>query len=172
VPEVADLIAGRAPATLLCAAGGIADGRGLAASLMLGADGVVVGTRLWASEEALVHPNMHRAALSASGDDTIRTSVMDIARRMGWPERFTAHVLKNPFTERWHGREAELLDHAETEAARWQRAWEDGDVQIANTFIGESAALIHSVELAHMIIERMVADAEALLLRGARFVRR
>src|SRR6185369_7547081 len=53
VPELADLIAKRAPQTLLCAAGGIADGRGLAAALMLGADGVVVGTRFWASAEAL-----------------------------------------------------------------------------------------------------------------------
>ncbi len=55
VPEIADLIAKRAPQTLLCAAGGITDGRGLAAALMLGADGVVVGTRFWASQEALVH---------------------------------------------------------------------------------------------------------------------
>ena len=60
VPELADLIAKRAPQTLLCAAGGIVDGRGLAAALMLGADGVVVGTRFWASQEALVHPNLHR----------------------------------------------------------------------------------------------------------------
>src|SRR6187397_2438694 len=67
VPELADLIAQRAPHTLLCAAGGIADGRGLAASLMLGADGVVVGTRFWASEEALVNPKLHEAALAASG---------------------------------------------------------------------------------------------------------
>ncbi len=56
VPEVADLIAARAPQTLLCAAGGIGDGRGLAAALMLGADGVLVGSRLWASPEANVSP--------------------------------------------------------------------------------------------------------------------
>jgi NAD(P)H-dependent flavin oxidoreductase YrpB (nitropropane dioxygenase family) len=57
VPEVADLLAQRSPETLLVAAGGIADGRGLAAALMLGADGVLVGSRLWASPEALVHAN-------------------------------------------------------------------------------------------------------------------
>ena len=55
VPEVADLVAERTPATLVLAAGGIADGRGLAAALSLGADGVVVGTRLLASREAPVH---------------------------------------------------------------------------------------------------------------------
>ena len=75
VPEVADLIAKVSPETLLCAAGGIGDGRGLASALMLGADGVVVGSRLWASEEANVGVRMHEAALSATGDDTIRSRV-------------------------------------------------------------------------------------------------
>src|SRR5262245_7217463 len=67
VPEIADLIAKRAPQTLLCAAGGIADGRGLAAAPMLGADGVVVGTRFWASQEAQVPAGLHQAALAAGG---------------------------------------------------------------------------------------------------------
>ena len=57
------------------AAGGIADGRGLAACLMLGADGVMLGSRLWASPECLVHPNHQRAALAANGDGTIRQKV-------------------------------------------------------------------------------------------------
>ncbi len=67
VPEVADLLARQSPDTLLLAAGGIADGRGLAASLMLGADGVLVGTRFWASREALVHARQQEAALAATG---------------------------------------------------------------------------------------------------------
>ena len=57
VPEVADLLARESPETLLLAAGGIADGRGLAAALMLGADGVLMGTRAWASQECLTHAN-------------------------------------------------------------------------------------------------------------------
>ena len=89
VPEIADFIAAKSPDTLLCAAGGIADGRGLAASLMLGADGVLIGSRFWASEEALVHPNMLEAAFNSTGDDTVRSSVMDIARRLNWPDRYT-----------------------------------------------------------------------------------
>ena len=100
VPEIADLIAKRAPQTLLCAAGGIADGRGLAAALMLGADGVVVGTRFWASQEALVHPNLHAAALAAGGDDTVRQSVLDIVRGRPWPARYTGRVLENDFVAR------------------------------------------------------------------------
>lgn len=66
VPEIVDLIATQAPGTLLCAAGGVADGRGLAAALVLGADGVLVGSRLWATVEADVSRAMH-AALAANG---------------------------------------------------------------------------------------------------------
>jgi len=70
----------RAPNTMLCAAGGIADGRGLAAAIALGADGAVVGSRHRATREALVSDAMHTAATDAAGDDTLRTSVMDIAQ--------------------------------------------------------------------------------------------
>jgi nitronate monooxygenase len=170
VPEIADLIAARSPSTLLCAAGGIADGRGLAASLMLGADGVVIGSRFWASSEALVHPNMHRAALAAGGDETIRSSVMDIARRLDWPSRFTARVLRNAFTDRWHGREEALRANADEEAARWRKAWSDGDVDVANTFVGEAAGLIHAIEPAGAILERIVREAESAIQGGARLL--
>lgn len=80
VPEIADLLAVRAPNTLLCAAGGVADGRGLAAAIALGADGVLLGSRLWATCEAAVSDAMHSAAIDADGDSTLRTSVMDIVR--------------------------------------------------------------------------------------------
>ena len=83
VPEVADLLARESPTTLLVAAGGVADGRGLAACLMLGADGVMLGSRLWASPEGMVHPNHQRAALAANGDGTIRQKSSDIARGYG-----------------------------------------------------------------------------------------
>ena len=167
VPEVADLIAAKLPDSLLCAAGGIADGRGLAAALMLGADGVVVGSRLWASREAEVGPRMHAAALAASGDDTIRSSVMDLARRLDWPERYTARVLRNTFTERWHGREDELLAVAEAEAAKYRQAWLEGDPDNANTFIGEAVGLIDAIEPAGDIVMRMAREAERLLSGGA-----
>lgn len=126
VPEVADLVAATSPDTLLCAAGGIADGRGLAAALMLGADGVLVGSRLWASSEASVNPRMHAAALAATGDDTIRSQVMDLARKLDWPARYTARVLRNAFIARWHGREAELAVVADEEAAKYRQAWAAG----------------------------------------------
>lgn len=161
VPEVADLIAARSPQTLLCAAGGIGDGRGLAAALSLGADGVLVGSRLWASREANVSARMHQAALAASGDDTIRSQVMDIARKLPWPRRYTARVLVNGFIERWHGHESELETVADAEAAKYRKAWEDGDPEGSNTFVGEVAGLISSIEPVADIISTLVRDAEA-----------
>ena len=166
VPEVADLIAAKSPQTLLCAAGGIGDGRGLAAALMLGADGVLVGSRLWASMEANVSQGMHDAALAATGDDTIRSKVMDLARKLDWPSRFTARVLKNRFVERWHGQEAELLTVADEEAAKYRKAWAEGDPDNSNTFVGEVAGLIHEIAPASEIIEHMVREAVLRLQAG------
>jgi nitronate monooxygenase len=163
VPEIADLIAAKSPGTLLLAAGGVGDGRGLAAALMLGADGVLVGSRLWASKEANVSPRMHEAALAATGDDTIRSQVMDLARKLDWPSRYTARVLRNSFIERWHGREAELAAVADEEAAKYRKAWAEGDPEGSNTFVGEVAGLIHEIEPVAGIVRRMVNEAKARL---------
>jgi nitronate monooxygenase len=163
VPEIADLIAKERPETILCAAGGIGDGRGLAAALILGADGVLVGSRLWASEEANVSEGMHAAALRATGDDTIRSQTMDLARKLPWPQRYSARVLKNQFIERWHGHETELVAVADEEAAKYRLAWAEGDPDRSNTFVGEVVGLIRSIEPVAQIIERMTSEAEALL---------
>ena len=116
------------------------------------------------------HPGLHRAALAADGDQTIRSSVMDIARHLDWPERFTARVLRNTFTERWHGREDELRANAEVEAARWRQAWNDGDAAVASTFIGEGVGLIDSIAPAGEILARIATEAEQVLRRGQRLV--
>ena len=168
VPEIADLIAKRAPETLLCAAGGIADGRGLAASLMLGADGVVVGSRLWASHEALVHPNVHAAAVAATGDDTVRQSVTDIARNLGWPDRFNIRVVRNAYIDEWLGREDAMRTAGEPERTRYAAAVNAGDTKISPAISGEATGLIHSIEPASTIVTRLVAEAEALLGGGWR----
>ncbi|HEY7700185.1 MAG TPA: nitronate monooxygenase, partial [Vicinamibacteria bacterium] len=107
VPEVADHLARRSPATLLLAAGGIADGRGLAAALMLGADGVVVGSRFWASQEALTPVAATDRAMRATGDDTVRTKAIDALRGVPWPAEFSFRVVSNRFTEEWAHREEE-----------------------------------------------------------------
>lgn len=162
VPEVADWLAGHAPDALLLAAGGIADGRGLAAALMLGADGALVGSRFWASEEAEVPQAMTEAAINATGDQTIRSTVMDKARRLNWPRRYTARVLQNPFTERWHDDMDGLMADADRQAAFWREGWMTGDPEVANTFVGEATGLIDDRPPAKEIVTRMVAEAEAL----------
>jgi len=170
VPEVADQIARDGSDVLLCAAGGIADGRGLAASLALGADGVVVGSRFWASEEALVHPNLHAVACEANGDSTIRSTVPDIARRRDWPSRFTARVVRNGFTERWHDRPKALQTAVDIESERYAAAWAKGDTNVANAFVGEATGMINSIEPAVHILERLVGEAEQELRRCSALV--
>jgi nitronate monooxygenase len=163
VPEVADYMAKRSPQTLLLAAGGIADGRGLAAALMLGAHGVLVGTRLWASREALVKPGHHEAILRTGGDGTLRTRVPDIVRQLDWPSGFTARVRRNAFTERWHGQEDALRAAVDVEAPKYRHAFEAGDPENTAVWFGEAAGLIESVEPAELIVERMAAQASQAL---------
>lgn len=167
VPEVADMLARRSPETLLLAAGGIADGRGLAAALALGADGVLMGSRFWACTEALVHPRHHAAALLADGDGTVRQRATDIERRLDWPRQFTARALRNGFTREWDGREAEQLATATERGGQYRAAFEAGDPERAGVFVGEAAGLIHEVGGAREVIERTVAQAVRVLRDGA-----
>jgi len=169
VPEIADYLARSAPATLLLAAGGIADGRGLGAALMLGADGALIGSRFWASEEALVPKSFQAAAVAAQGDDTIRTTVVDVARKIDWPQPFTARVMKTRFTTQWHGRETELAQPAvvEREMERYLDAARRGDADNTGVFVGEAVALIRDIQPAGVILRQIVAEAEELLGRKA-----
>jgi len=160
VPEVADLLARESPDTLLVAAGGIADGRGLAASLMLGADGVLIGSRLWASPECLIHPNHQKAALGRDGDATIRQTAADIARGYDWPEEFTGRVLRTEFIARWHGHETE---HRAVARPEYLAAVAEGRTDEVGVFIGEAIGLMHDVIPAAEIVVRIGEEAEALL---------
>jgi len=97
VPAMVDAIGERA---MVLAAGGIMDGRGAAAALMLGADGVWVGTRLVASEEAHVHPFHHQAMLKASGSDTVRSSIFGPEMPAFNPMRLLRNRVVNEYTDR------------------------------------------------------------------------
>jgi nitronate monooxygenase len=163
VPEVADYLACKAPNVLLCAAGGIADGRGLAAAIMLGADGVLVGSRFWATKEALVHPNMLQAAIEATGDDTLRTSIVDIVRQLNWPSRYSARVIKNSFSEKWHADAAGLNAELSREKIKWHDALSRGDHKTANVLLGEAVGLIHTICPAKEVVTSMANEAEKLL---------
>lgn len=166
VPEAADLLAEHAPDMQLLAAGGIGDGRGLAAAIMLGADGVLIGTRFWATTEALVSPRHHATIIEASGDDTIRTTTPDIARQIKWPRGFTARLRRNAFTQRWHGREEELERNIAVEGLKYRKAFTEGDPDNTGVWFGEAAGLIRRIEPAGDIVRGIAHDAEMLLGQG------
>jgi nitronate monooxygenase len=134
---------------------------------MLGADGVLIGTRFWASSEALVHARHHQAIIETTGDGTLRTRVPDIARQLEWPREFTARVRRNAFTDRWHGREDELERNVAVEGARYRQAFAEGDPDRTAVWFGEAAGLIRSIEPAARIIDRIAAEALACLQRYA-----
>jgi nitronate monooxygenase len=162
VPEIADSVQERIP---IVAAGGIADGRGLAAALMLGAAGVLMGTRFYASQEAAGAQAAKERIRQATGDDTLRSIVFDISRRNVWPAPFSGRCLRNVHADRWLGREIELMRHLDEESAKYAAAREAGDFDIAAVIAGEASGLIHDIPAAHEVIERVVREASTLLAR-------
>lgn len=164
VPEVMDAIGAGTP---VLAAGGIADGRGLAAALMLGASGVVMGTRFYATHEAAGAPAAKERIRAATGDDTLRSIVFDISRRNVWPAPFTGRCLRNMHLDRWFGREVELLRHQEEESERYAAARRENDFDIAAVIAGESSGLIRDISSTREVVERTVREASALLEHGS-----
>ena len=168
VPAVADAVA----PVPVAAAGGIADGRGLAAALMLGAEGVLVGTRFWATQEALGHPNQKALIERTGGDDTLRTKVFDTARGLTWPEPYTGRAVRNAFSDEWHGRDDALRAEGGPLRERFFAAQRGGDTDMAVTFAGEGLDLIADRPAAGALVERMVADAvDAILAAPERHLR-
>jgi nitronate monooxygenase len=164
VPEITDAL----PQVPVVAAGGIADGRGLAAALMLGAEGVLMGTRFYASREAAGHDEAKRRIVSGSGDDTLRSIVFDITRRNVWPAPYNGRVMRNAHATRWFGRETELMQNIDAEATRYAQARDAGDFDTAAVIAGEATGLIHDLPDAAEIVTRVVAQAEELLNNGGR----
>jgi nitronate monooxygenase len=167
LPELVDASGGATP---VVAAGGIADGRGLAAALMLGAAGVLLGTRFYAAAEAAGSPAAKERICRASGDDTVRSIVFDISRRNVWPAPFTGRCIRNAHVQRWIGREVELLQMAQEEAERYAQARAVGDFDVAAVIAGEAVGLIGEVVSARTIVTSIVADAESRLKAGAEWI--
>lgn len=167
VPAVVDAVA----PTPVVAAGGIADGRGLAAALMLGADGALIGTRFYASSEALGQPQAKQRIVEAHGSSTARTRAFDVVRGLAWPPEHPGRALRNRFLERWDGREDGLAAVAATERVAYQTALGRGDFDIAVIWAGEAVDLIKQVEGAATLVARIGAEAASLLRSGARLVR-
>jgi len=152
-----------APVPVL-AAGGIADGAGLAAALLLGAEGALLGTRFLATAEAPLPERYKQAICDSDGHDTLLTELPDVIAGQVWPGAF-ARVLRTPFIQEWLGREDDVRRRRAELQERVQRAREQGDVAQGSLLIGQDAGLIDRVEPAGEIVQRIVREAEAILAR-------
>ena len=166
VPAVVD-IAKEIP---VIAAGGIADGRGLAAALALGASGVLCGTAFFACDESLASENAKQAAISGSGDNTERSSVFDLARGLDWPPDWNIRTMRNSFTRRWSEDIEGLRQNLAEEQARFNAAWAADDTDIAAVIVGEAADLIQAIEPTQATLHGMISQAEDQLRRIGRLV--
>lgn len=160
VPAIVDFAAGRVP---VVAAGGLADGRGLAAMLMMGASGVLLGTRFYASRECDGAVEAKKRICDATSSDTVRGMIFDISRKIWWPAPFTARTLVNDHARRWMGRETELVHNVEAVAAEYANQRDAGNYDVAAVFAGQAVGLIHDIPPAAEIVERIVSEADQIL---------
>jgi enoyl-[acyl-carrier protein] reductase II len=168
VPQVVDAVA---PVPVV-AAGGIADGRGLAAALMLGAAGANLGTRFLASREAPVGEGWKRAIVDAASDGWSQLDFWNDAfptpGEHGYGTRVRA--LHTGFTERWEARRDELRRDPAAMLAELEAAEEAGTLDELIVVGGQSAGLIEDVLPAADIVETIAAEAAALLARASDLV--
>ena len=144
------------------AAGGIADGRGLAAMLAFGAAGVLVGTRFLATTESPLHERFKRAIVESDGTDTIVTDLADIMVGVDWPGA-VERVARNRIVERWLGRTNELRRRREEVQARMRETRRRGGFDQEIVYLGESAGLINEIVPVAQVIADMVSEAESIL---------
>jgi NAD(P)H-dependent flavin oxidoreductase YrpB (nitropropane dioxygenase family) len=149
------------------AAGGIADGPGIAAALLLGAQGVLLGTRLLATTESPLPEGYKRAIVASDGHDTLLSEIPDIVTGRVWPGAY-ARVRRNAFVEQWLGREGELRRHQREVQAQVQAARAAGDADRGSLLIGQDAGLVDAIEPGGALIERLAAEAEEALRTRSR----
>lgn len=159
VPQVCDAV--KIP---VLAAGGIADGRGIAAALMLGACGVQCGTRFLVAKECTVHQNYKNKILKAKDIDTIATG-----KRLGHPVRclknqFTRELFKQEYNSNISDEELEKMG-----AGALRKAAKEGDEKNGSFMAGQCAAMVHKEQTAQEMIEEMFAQAEEILNQANRF---
>jgi NAD(P)H-dependent flavin oxidoreductase YrpB (nitropropane dioxygenase family) len=162
VPMVARAVA---PIPVL-ASGGLADGAGLASALLLGAEGVMYGTRFLATDEAPGPDSYKRAIVDSNGHNTVLSQLTDHALASVWPGAYS-RVLRNRFVESFAYREGSLRYWHKRAATDARRAYQEGDTDWGFLYSGQSAGLINSIEPAATVVERIVADATKLLQERA-----
>ncbi|MGQ0572394.1 MAG: NAD(P)H-dependent flavin oxidoreductase [Armatimonadota bacterium] len=163
VPAVVDRVA----PTPVLAAGGIGDGRGLAAALALGADGGLIGTRFYASEEALGHPLLKQELVARDGDDTTRTQIFDILRGYPWPKRYAGRAIENAIIRRWRGLESQLSLVAEGHRQAFREATARGDSDNSMVWAGEAIDLIDDIRPAADLVRAIAVQAEAAISKAS-----
>jgi NAD(P)H-dependent flavin oxidoreductase YrpB (nitropropane dioxygenase family) len=158
VRQVVKFVGGSVP---VLAAGGFADGAGLAAALALGTDGVLFGTRFLATDEAPVEQAYKDAIVASDGTDTVVTTLSDSLSGRDWPGAWV-RLKRTRFVEQWLGREPELRRRR---ARLWEEvaAFQESNADDGLMWIGQSAGLIDSVEPAGDVVRRMVAGAEEII---------
>ena len=165
IPQVVDAVR---PLPVV-AAGGIADGRGLAAALMLGAVGVNVGTRFVASEEAQISPVWKQMIVDAAAEDAVRVEVLnDVMPLPGSGGYGTVlRALRTPFIDTWQGRRKEAKRNAERLRPEVLSVFTQGRVHELFPAAGQSAGLIRDILPAGEIVRRIVAEARQALERSS-----
>ena len=152
------------------AAGGFATGAQLAAALLLGAEGVLMGTRFLATDESPWPPSFKRAIVDSNGHDTELTEIPDIAKGSVWPGAFD-RARRNRLISEWAGRENELRRRRASVAAAMALAMRDDDADRGELNFGQSAGLINSIEPCGDVVRRISSEAELLILAAReRFV--
>jgi len=159
-------VAERYPDVALLAAGGIADGRTLAAALTAGADGAWLGTAFLATPEAVEVHDLHKQMIVASdGSDTVLTSAYDIVSGVPWPAGIGERVRRNRFTDEWSEREAELravsAQSAETSPANPFEAPPDPDT--GQVIYGQSSRFVKGIRPAGEVVRSISEEAERIL---------
>jgi nitronate monooxygenase len=161
VPAIVDTVA---PVPVV-AAGGIADGRGFAAALVLGAAGVLCGTAFFTAQEALSHPTAKQVAVSASGDQTVKGRVFDVIRGHDWPQPWTIRTLANDFHRTWEDRIGTLRRQRARRCPEFVEAQATGNATIAPVIVGEAIDLVRASEPARDTVYRLVSDAVDVLAK-------
>ncbi|MEI2639359.1 MAG: nitronate monooxygenase [Microthrixaceae bacterium] len=158
IPSVVD----RAEGVPVVAAGGLADGRGLAAALMLGAQGITLGTRFLASREAISNAVEATKLIELGAFDTVRTDVYDVVRGPAWPEGHDGRVYRNEFVGRWDRDPTHPQDQVDSMRSDYFASVPD-DYSVRPLWTGEGVELVRSIESASTIVERVVTEATTLL---------
>ncbi|TNL09707.1 2-nitropropane dioxygenase [Kosakonia cowanii] len=166
-PAVRDAV-GEEP--VLIAAGGIADGRGVAAALALGMDGVMMGTRFLACSEAIPSQNVKKRVLNAVASDTVRTRIFDDIRGISWPPEYSGRAIANEFSARWIGNEAEMEAAGESIKRCYMNAVENDDISTRAIWAGEIVDIVREIRGAAEIIDHTLAEAIGIIREMPRFI--